>query len=191
MKYISSLSILTLGFLNPIFGQEKGDKARLVLNSSLTDTLKVNVKNAYPFGLDFSPASSYAGGNVYFFENNKRIKRKARDIKYLEFIDKQGKFRRFTYNPRLELANISEILVSGKINLYLNVRIIGLSNRVAIRFLEKDDEIISLDGFNPQKKLRENLIRMMPDQPELQKELEDSKLEDREILAIIKKYNSL
>ena len=31
----------------------------------------------------------------------------------------------------------------------------------------------------------------MPDQPELQKELEDSKLEDREILAIIKKYNSL
>ncbi|RRJ90115.1 hypothetical protein EG240_09605 [Paenimyroides tangerinum] len=191
MKYISILFLFFITIQNPIYSQEKGDKARLVLYSSLTDTLKVNVKNAYPFGLNFDAASSYAGGKVYFFENAKRIKRKANEIKYLEFKDRQGKLRRYTFNPRLEMSNVSEILVSGKINLFLNVSLVGISNRSAIRFLEKEDEIIPFNGFNKPKKLRENLIRMMSDEPELQKRLENSKLEDHEILAIIKEYNSL
>lgn len=191
MKYISIIFLFFITIQNPIYSQEKGDKARLVLYSSLTDTLKVNVKNTYPFGLNFDAASSYAGGKVYFFENAKRIKRKANEIKYLEFKDRQGKLRRYTFNPRLEMSNVSEILVSGKINLFLNVSLVGISNRSAIRFLEKEDEIIPLNGFNKPKKFRENLIKMMFDQPELQKRLENSKLEDHEILAIIKEYNSL
>lgn len=191
MKFLLVPFLYIVTIFNPIYSQEKGDRAKLVLYNSLTDTLIVNVKNAYPFGLDFSAASSYAGGNVYFFENNKRIKREANQIKYLQFRDKQGKLRRFTYHPGLKMANISEILVSGKINVYLNVRLVGVSNREATRFLEKNGEIIPLIGFNRQKKQRENLIKMMSDQPELQKKLENSKLEDHEILAIIKEYNSL
>jgi len=191
MKFFIVLFLFITTIFNPILAQEKGDKAKLVLYHSLNDTLIVNVKNAYPFGLNFDPASSYASGKVWFFENRKRIKRKANEIKYLEFRDRQGKLRKFTYHPKLKKTNISEILVSGKINLYLNVSLVGISNRDAIRFLEKGDEIFLLGGFNPQKKLRENLIEMMQDQPELQAKLENSKLEDHEILSIIKEYNNL
>lgn len=77
MKYFTALFLFIITIFNPINAQEKGDKARLVLYNSQNDTLTVNVKNAYPFGLNFDPASSYASGKVYFFENNKRIKRKA------------------------------------------------------------------------------------------------------------------
>lgn len=75
--------------------------------------------------------------------------------------------------------------------MYLNVELVGISNRSAIRFLEKGDEIIPLRGLNKAKKFREILILMMPDQPELQTRLENSKLEDHEVLAIIKEYNNL
>lgn len=172
---------------------EKGDRAKLVLHSMPTDTLMVNIKNAYPFGLNFDVASSYAAGKVWFFENGKRINRKSKEIKYLEFTDKQGKFRRYTYDSLLKMKNLSEVVISGKINLYLNIQLTGVlnSSRNAVRFLEKDGEIVALSGFNSQKKLREKLIDFMKDQPYLQEKLDNKNLEDEEVLSIIRKYNTL
>lgn len=195
MKRFLTLFLLFISVI-PIYSQEnsdKGDRARLVLYSMPTDTLMVNVKNAYPFGLNFDVASSYAAGKVWFFEKEKRINRKAKDIKYLEFTDKQGKFRRYTYDPLLEMKNLSEIIISEKINVYLNVQLTGVlnSSRNAVRFLEKDGEIVALSGFNSQKKLKEKLMDFMKDQPYFQKKLDNKKLENEEILSIIRKYNAL
>jgi len=172
-------------------GNEKGDQARLVLYNQPLDTLAVYVKNAYPFGLNFDVASSYAAGKVWFFENGRRINRRAEEIKYLEFTDRQGSFHKYTYAPFLEMSNLSEIIISGKISLYLNIRLVTTSQRSAVRFIEKDGQILALSGFSSRKKLREAMKLFMEDQPDLQKKIENKKLEDKELLDIIREYNAL
>lgn len=192
MKNFLSFLFISISTLNITHAQEKGDRAKLVLYNAPTDTLMVNVKNAYPFDLDqIDVASSYKAGKVWFFENGKRISKESQTIKYLEFTDRKDKLRKFTYDSRLDMKNLSEIVISGKISFYINIRLAGLygQHRDANRFLEKDGLIIHLKGS--QKKFKEKIKEFMTDQPDYQNKLDNKKLDHEEILDIIREYNTL
>lgn len=188
--------ILFLLFISiiPTYSQEndKGDNAKLVLYKAPTDTLIVNVKNVYPFGLDnMDVASSYAAGKVWLYENGKPVSIQAHTIKYLEFVDRKDKLRTFTYDDRLKMKNLTEIVVSGTISFYINIQLAGGYGqyRNANRFLEKDGQIIHLKGAR--KKFKEKIKELMIDQPDFQNKLNNKKLDHEEILAVIREYNAL